>query len=172
MHDEDYYKREEDRKWRDSVESRLVSLTSAQKVTDDQLDDLSSQLEDQDELLHGNRKERDTGIVGQLNSIESSIHEIKRELYPDALNKGGLVAEHNEMRRKILYGEQATVYKWQFWGMVLVAFISTVGLLIRSWPDVAAYWEKKPTDTVERMIYNTKHPRIKHVTTRIKEENE
>lgn len=167
MPNEEFFRREEDRRRLqgfeeklNGIESRIVSLTSSQKVTDDEMDELAGSMAGLDELLHGDRSQRDSGIVGQLNSIETKVNSVLAILHPDNTGHGGLLYEHGEIKRKVLGKERSREEQWKFWGLVIVAMISTVGYLIKSWPEISAYWEtqanrKKQVDT---MINRTKHP--------------
>lgn len=88
---DDNYKREEDRKWRESVETRLVSLTSAQKTTDNDLDKLSGRIDDMDQLLEGDPlKREDSGLKGDVHELGRGLNALRSIMAPDALGHGGV----------------------------------------------------------------------------------
>ncbi len=165
--DGDFYKREEDRKWRESVEARLVNLVSAQKSTDDQLDEQDLEIVGLKETVNGDPKDRDGGLIGQVNTLETSLNSIQRVLQPDAAGNAGLVAQFREVKQKVLGKEKEQEYRWNFLNSatvaiasILVALISIAGLLITNWDKVSEFLNRKgKTDPVEQMIENARHPK-------------
>lgn len=156
--EENLYKRKDDQQWRDDVNSRLVSLTAAQKNTDDDIDELARKIEEFDELLHGDRRERDSGLVGQLNAIETALNAVLRILHPDNLGKGGLINEHNALRDEVLGRKKSSEYTWKNWTAIVVAAIGAIALLVQQWPTISDYWRKemKAQGQVHREVQRAK----------------
>jgi hypothetical protein len=147
---EEGYRRADDKAWRESVETRLITLVSAQKTADDDIDELAAKVESCDELLHGDRRERDSGIVGQLNAIESKVNSILAILHPDSTGQSGLLHEHNLIKRKVLGREKSTDNAWKFWTAVIVAALGIVGYVIKdNWKEISANWKTQEKRRVE-----------------------
>lgn len=156
------FRRAEDKQWRESVETRLITLVSAQKTADDDIDELATQVEACEELLHGDRRERDSGIVGQLNAIEAKVNSLLAILHPDSTGQSGLIREHNEIKRKVLGRERTTENAWKFWTAVVVALVAFLGILVQqNWTNLTAYWKAESVKSVaaQRKIDRAKRPK-------------
>lgn len=135
--DDSAYRREEDRKWREKVDDRLVSLTSAQKTTDDELDKHEERIENAEILLEGDElKEDDEGVVGDVEVLMRKHNEIRAIWAPDNLGEGGwenrLRAVENELgiKRKTRLNRKA------FAAAVGIALASTTGFVVSNWDKV------------------------------------
>lgn len=130
---EDFYKREEDKKWRESVETRLVSLTSAQKTTDDQLDELESRMEELEFMLEGRPSDRnDTGIKGDIQDLNKGLNELRTIMAPDALGHGGIKNRLNACEAALGLAEKRAENRWQFATGVAVATVGAIATIIVS----------------------------------------
>lgn len=127
MHsNDDSYKREEDRKWRESVETRLVSLTSAQKTTDDDLDKLASRLDEMDQLLEGDPlKREDSGLKGDVAEINRAVNSLRAIMAPDALGHGGVKHRLEVIEDALGLKVQTSKYRW----LVILAIISATATI-------------------------------------------
>lgn len=161
----DQFRREDDRRWRERIENleaRVVSLTTSQGSNQSDIDDLATQIADHNQLLHGDRAERDSGLVGQVNQLETRINAVSALLHADSMGHGGLLHEHNELYRKVLGGEKNR----DNWFMLAAKIIVTVGSIaavaISSWPTLSGYWKETSRDMkkLERRIDKVKHPRV------------
>ncbi len=118
---EDHYKREEDRKWRESVEARLVSLTSAQKTTDDDLDKHEGRIDDMEQLLEGDPlKREDSGLKGDVADLNRAVNSLRAIMAPDALGHGGLKHRLESVEEALGLRVQTSKYRW----LVLLGIIS------------------------------------------------
>ena len=168
--------REDDRKWRESVEARLVSLTSAQKITDDQLDEIAVDIEDLNETLNGTPKERDGGLIGQVNALETGLNSVRSVLQPDSLGHGGLINEFRTLKHIVSGKEKSLEYRWGLLnsatvtiGSIIVALITSAAFLVTNWDRVSAFLkhEEKPSQ-IDTLIHNAEHPKSRHRHLRIK----
>lgn len=139
---ESLYRREEDRKWRESIETRLVSLTSAQKVTDDELDDLQIQLDELAEEINGDPKRRDVGLIGQVNAIETGLNSVQRVLQPDATGHSGLINEFRDLKQAVRGTERRSEYRWKFWAAIGASALLLVREVIHDLPQIKAFLNK------------------------------
>lgn len=130
-------------------------------MRDDDIDDLAGKLEELDELLHGQRSKTDSGLVGQVNQMQTELNAITRVLFPDHTGRGGFLGEFNEIKRSVHKKEVNSEYRWKFWTAIAVALITSLGLLLQNWPAISASWRSPRTDPVGKMIERTKHPRKK-----------
>lgn len=116
-----HFKREEDRKWRESVEARIVSLTSAQKTTDDDLDKHDSRLDQTEQLLEGDPLKRDdSGLKGDVADLTRGLNELRAIMAPDALGHGGVKNRLAACEEALGLRVQTSKYRW----LVILGIIS------------------------------------------------
>lgn len=162
---EDQFRREDDRRWIERIENleaRVVSLTSAQKTTDDDIDDLATKIADLEILLRGDMSTRDSGLVGQVNAIETELNSISRVFHPDAAGGKGIVGQLKELKAK-LDGKERDLGAWlMFWAKVIGAIGSIAVVAVSSWPTISAYWKQTGKDmtTLNKKINRANHPRV------------
>ncbi len=156
------YRREEDRKWRESIETRTVSLTSSQKVTDDELDDLQIQLEEFRVEIEGDPKRRDPGLIGQVNAIETSLNSVQRVLQPDATGNSGLIAEFRKLKNTVQFGERRSEYRWKFWAAIGAAALLLVREVIHDLPQIKTFLNSPAEDALGRIVEHAKHPKARY----------
>lgn len=164
-------------KWRESVEARLVSLTSAQKVSDDQMDEMDLEIIGLKETLSGDPKDRkDEGLIGQVNANETTLNALNRVIQPDALKEGGMYNEFQALKRAFYGKEKIREYRWTFLNSatvsiasIVVALISSAVLLVTQWDKVSAFLsrEEKPSH-VQSLINDAEHPKSRHRHARLK----
>lgn len=167
MPNEQFYEIERLRKLVDVLQARvegteasIVSLTSAQKITNDEIEDLAGDQQVSETVLYGDRQDRDSGLVGQVNSLETKVNSFEALMHGDRLGHGGILNEFRDIRSKVLGKEQNKEYSWKFWATL----ISTVGLvaaaLIHEWPAIAERWNKNTSEmgVLETKIRKAKHP--------------
>ncbi len=159
---ESFYRREEDRKWRESIETRTVNLTSAQKLTNDELDDLQIQLDEFRVEIEGDPRKRDPGLIGQVNAIETSLNNVQRVLQPDATGNSGLIAEFRKLKNTVQYGERRTEYRWKFWAAIGAAALLLVREVIHDLPQIKTFLNSPTEDRLGRMVEHAKHPKPRY----------
>ncbi len=120
------YKRVEDQEWRKSVESRLVSLTSAQKQTDDDLDKINGRLDEMDELLSGDPLKRDdSGLKGDVSELSRAVNALRAIMAPDQLGHGGIKNRLETVETEL----GLRVKSWDGRRKVLIAVISALAMI-------------------------------------------
>jgi hypothetical protein len=141
--DEPRYRREEDRKWRESVEARLVSLTSAQKTTDDQLDDFEERLNQLDEFLEGKPNDKnDNGIKGDIKDLSVGLNTLRAIMAPDQLGQGGVIARLKTLERAAGIEEKSIENRWKFWTALAVAIAGSITALVTNLDRIEPYLKK------------------------------
>lgn len=160
MDEEELYRRAEDRAWRTSIQ--------------DDYDDLAAKLADIDELLHGDRANRDSGLVGQFNAIENKINSVLSILHPDSTGHGGLIHEHNQIYNKIVRKERDLAAWLLFWAKVIGVIGGITGIAISSWPTISRNWKEASHDMkqLDRQINKVKHPHVPRYIPKQSEEGE
>lgn len=129
--DEELYKREEDRKWRESVETRLVSLTSAQKNTDDELDDHASRLERLDDLLEGKPEDKnDSGLKGDIQDLARGLKKLEVIMAPDSLQQGGVIKRLEKLEDLAGIRREARKERWKLAGIVFSVTVTAMAGII------------------------------------------
>lgn len=165
MSDENYYKREEDQKWRDQVTGRLVSLTNGEQVQNGRLDKLEASTLRLDLILRG---DPDGGLIESIDQLEAQLRRINAVLEPDALGKGGLVNEVRALIRKDEKEERRADRWWKGIVPVVVAIVSLIGLLLTNLERIEPYFKKpvpKPLSEVKKkqkrrvVVRHTEAPR-------------
>lgn len=139
--------------WRRGVDQTLVSLTTAQRVTDQQMDDLELQYAAIDKVLRGDPETDTDGFIARLHNLENAVQELKAErvkfMVADVTVKG---------------------FKWEFLTKVTVQLLILAGLLILGWDKVAELTRKlsrQVESPLEREIEQARHPKGKvHYKTR------
>jgi len=129
--------------WHDGVDARLASLTSAQRTTDDQLDDGEIRTTKLEQVVFGDPAENIAGLTEQLHSIQTELTRLIRLIDPDYAGKHGLlkdvaylmdrddVRKRREERSRMREG-----WAWESVTKIIVEFLLVVGLLILNWERV------------------------------------
>lgn len=127
--------------WRNGVDKKLVDLTSAQRSTDDELDDLDLRYNTLDKIIRGDPENDHIGHDERLRAVETGLRELRAE----------------KIKFKVA---DTTVqgFKWQFWGLILAAVIPSI-IAIFKWDHIHAWLEKKDTDPVDRTITRDSQPK-------------
>ena len=143
--------------WKHHVDEHLVNLTTAQKVTDRQLDDLEIQLHAVDNLLRGDHEEGTSGLIGRLETVEHYLAELRAIIIMDATGKKGLQHEVAILSS----GERTAKERWQFVTAICISVISLLGLVLTNWDKIALFLHRKNLDFGETPIVHvkTKHRR-------------
>lgn len=160
MDEEELYRRAEDRAWRKSIQ--------------DDYDELAAKIADIDELLHGDRADRDSGLVGQFNAIETKINSVLSILHPDSTGHGGLLHEHNDLYNKVIRKER-DIKEWLvFWAKVIGTIGGIAAVALSTWPTLSSHWKETAKDmkVLEHEINRAKHPHVTRYVPRIKEDDE
>lgn len=121
------YKREEDRAWRESVSTRLVSLTDSEVTQNDRLDEIDEELKVIKQILEGKSSDRDdNGLKGDIHDLSVNVNELRRLMMPDHLGQGGMIARLKALERKAGIEEHDLDNRWKFKTAVAIAIISAI----------------------------------------------
>jgi hypothetical protein len=168
--------RKEDQDWVNSVENRLVSLTSAQKQTDDELDDLDARLEELNHLLEGKPDDKtDNGLKGDLNDLTRSLRKLEAIMAPDSLLQGGVINRLKALESAMGMKQIRSTNRWQFGTAVAtvtvtaIAGIITAMLAIEPVRKNMAHWiESRFSTQTSSKKAASKRSGTKRVTPRVK----
>lgn len=155
---EDLFRREEDRKWRESVDHQLVTLITGHQVLDRRIDDLQDTLEELDRAVRGDPGQDRAGLMERLHEQEAKITRLWAVIFMDAAGERGMYEQWKKLQRR----EARVELHWKFLTAVVVAVISTVGLLMSEWPKIKELWPKPKPDKLETMIQNAKRPKDRY----------
>ncbi len=122
--------------WRHGVDQNLVSLNAAQRVTDQQLDDLDLKYEIIDKVLRGDPESDTDGFAARLHNIENSAQDFRAELI--------------KLR---IADVQVRGFRWDFAKAVAVAIIGVLGTAIGILGLLITNWDK-----VEALVKAHRHP--------------
>ena len=159
----DFYKREDDKKWRDSTNDRITNLTASETVQNDRLDEIDADIARIDALLEGEPgNKNDTGLKGDVKDLWAAHNQLRAIMAPDQLGQGGVLNRLKALERLAGIEKQVSENRWKFWTAVTVAFITTAGFLIQKWgPEIKEVFTPKPI-----VVEPPKRKRITHVRVR------
>lgn len=163
MSDESSYKRAEDREWRQSVDARLVSLTSAQKNTDDILDEHGELLEQIEELLEGDPlKREDTGLKGDIRDISRAINELRAIMAPDHLGHGGIIHRLEAVEVEVGLRKHTSENRWKLILAVISATAIVTAALISNLDKMESFFKRQMRiGPLEQRIERSRGPKRK-----------
>ena len=133
---EDFYRREEDRKWRERVDERLVNLNAAQKTADGELDEIQEKLGQVDRIIRGDPEEKLEGLFEMLHHLQNEINKFNALFNPDIHGNGGLRNDINSLLDKRRRSETREGYIWKFVTALVVQFLILIGLCVVNWDRI------------------------------------
>jgi hypothetical protein len=141
-HDESpYYKRMEDQKWRELVDTRLASLTSSENGQDAHIEEIEERLEELFHILHGDaNKKDDDGMQGDMRELSRGLNQLRAVMLPDSLGNGGVISRLKRLENKDERDEKSFEARLGFWGKVIAVLIPSAVLIFREWPNISARW--------------------------------
>ncbi len=142
------YKRIEDEKWRESVSTRLVSLTDSEVTQNDRLDDVDEEIHTIKEILEGKTSEKDdNGIKGDIHDLSVRVNELQRLMMPDHLGQGGVIARLKAVERKAGIEEHESDNRWKFKtavvGIIGAAIVALLSNFDRIAPSLKKLWTRE-----------------------------
>ena len=131
---------------------------TAYQVLRDQLDDIKARMKDLDEILRGRGKT--PGLISEYERHDDKLTRLYAVVFQDSTGKHGLLHEVDAIRS----GEMGAERKWKFWTAVLVAFITTAGLVFTNIDKIEKFFGKgaKP-DRLDVMIKRAKRKQGKPI---------
>lgn len=130
--DEGNFKREEDRKWREKIDHEMLTCMTSLQVIEQRLKTLEKALYRQDRLLMGDAEKETDGLLARQHSMETEIRKFNAVLFRDALGRGGLVADVDDLKGK----REDKRDRLKVRGSIAIAIITSGALLLREWPTV------------------------------------
>jgi hypothetical protein len=164
--------------WRNSVDARLVNLTSAQKSADIDIERLKRTAFRDDKIMRGDPENNLPGLIETMNHLANEINKFNRIFDKDYLGHGGLVSFityiYNQERDRQKAQELNTGYKWGFWGLIAAAVIAAAAVLITNRDQLAKWLPKYHPAPLEAKIDRARHPRNRyhHYTVHVSSEGE
>jgi hypothetical protein len=156
----------EDRRddWHNSVDARLVNLTSAQKSADIDLERLKDETAEMDKILRGERKTR--GLIEAVNHLENEVNKFNRIfLDKDYAGYQGLPAFltylYNQEKSRNEDRQALSGYRWGFWGLILAAAIGAAAMVFTNKDQIEKWWPHKMSP-FDQMIERAAHPKSRH----------
>lgn len=125
------YKRIEDQKWRESVSTRLVSLTDSEVTQNDRLDDIEEEIHALKEMLEGKATDKnDNGVKGDIHDLSRHVNELHALMMPDHLGQGGIIARIKALEKKAGIEQSESDNRWKFRTAIAVAIVGLVTAFI------------------------------------------
>jgi hypothetical protein len=147
--------------WHNSVDKKIVDLTSAQRTTDDLLEDLDANYAAIDRILRGDPEKETDGLIGRLNHIEDTVQELKRILVVDETGEKGLLHDVRVLKSN-------REGKWKKWANITTVIVAVFmsGFLGHFWQNIYDYLTKKDTDPLDQTIEKDKRPKGRKIFVR------
>lgn len=163
MSEKDFYQRAEDIKWRQSVESQLINLTSGQNTTNDRLDEIELLLDKLDKILRGNPEIDRAGMEEKLHETRTTLQKCHTVLFGDFQGQGSLLAEVAMLKRKDQYQENSLNRRWTSITAIAVATITSLTAIFTNLPWIKGHLIKEETkrDPVQLLMKAAKHQRVR-----------
>lgn len=132
----------------DKDNARLISLTTAQKVTNDHLDQIDETIDALDRTVRGDYENNRSGIVARLEILEHDSNLHKAVLFKDATGKKGLV----DTVDGLVSGRMDAVERRQNRRAIIIAIITSSALVLTNLDRIGIFWthivgKSKPVDT-------------------------
>lgn len=160
---EELWKRDDDKRWRERTDERLASLTNGEIVQNDRLDAIQEQLRDLDQVLRGDPEKDTGGIVEHLHELQVGITSLRTIMAPDALGGGGVLNRLKALEKKEEREQRQTEYKWKF-RIALIGLVSAATVaIVTNFDRIGTFWrrEMRTETTLEQKINRAKHPKGK-----------
>jgi hypothetical protein len=133
----------DDKQWREQVNDRLASLTAGETVQNDKIDEINEEMDGMKEILDGKSSDRaDMGIKGDIDEIKTRLRRIDGILWPDAAGNAGLVRLVNQQAKRDEREERRSDRWWKGLTPVIVAIVSTIGLVLTNLDRIVDSWHK------------------------------
>lgn len=127
---DDFYRRQEDQRWREKIDERLASLTTDTMVIQDRIEECEEKLLVLDLSVRGDAAKETGGLIERLHDLEGKISRLWAVIFMDATGEHGMYEEWKRLQRKEHKDEVSLEVHWKFYTAVAVAFISTFGLIM------------------------------------------
>lgn len=158
MTEESYFKREEDRKWREKVDHEQVTLMTAHQVIDRRTDILEESVERLDAILRGDPSDMRSGILGRLEHMEDLVARLNAVIFMDSAGEKGLI----EQFRKIQRGDTQSGYRWQLMIAIVGFAAATATAIFTNLDKIERFFSRSSKDPIHEMVEKAKRPKSRH----------
>ncbi len=148
--------------WHNSVDARLVNLTSAQKSTDDDLDELWKEIATFDRLLRGDPEENLEGLNAEVSAVKKEINKFNAMFNKDYLGHGGLESFITYLYHQEKSRQTERSYRWPFWGTVIAAVLGLAAVGLTHRDEIMKWFPKQSLSPFEQMIERARHPKNRY----------
>ncbi len=148
---------DDERKWRERVDERLVDLTTSARVVADRLDQMDEVLSAVDGSIRGDVAGDRHGLVARMENVELSISKISAVLFVDSTGKRGLLATVDNL----VSGKMDAVERRKSRASVIIAIITSAALVITNLDRLGEFWVK--TFVREPKVVHIKKTRVRRV---------
>lgn len=135
---ESFFKREEDRKWREKVDHEQVTLMTGHQVTSKRLDDVEDKLDELDRTVRGDVERETGGLIERLHRQETEIAKLNAVVFMDAAGEKGLQEAVKELKRR----EKNAGYRWKFWTAIVGFLLTLTGLIFTNLDRLTEMWRR------------------------------
>lgn len=161
--DDTNFRREEDRKWRERTEERLVGLISSESVQNDRLDEIDEELRAFRFIIDGKPDDKhDNGIKGEIHDLAKEVNELTRLMRPDHLGHGGILSIVKDLLARANSEDKHKEHFWTFSRAVVVAVITLLGVALANLDKISSVLNSKRTDPIGIKIHETTHPKPRY----------
>ena len=122
--------------WQNRVDERLVDLTTAQKVTNDHLDQIDETLDALDRTIRGDYEKDHDGLVARFKEVEHSVSLLNAIILQDSTGKKGLVATVDAL----VSGNMEVVERRKHNVSIIIAIITSGALIITNLDKIGVFW--------------------------------
>lgn len=123
--------------WRNRVDERLVDLTTAQKVTNDHLDQIDETLDALDRTIRGDYEKDHDGLVSRFKEVEHTVSQLRAVVLQDSTGKKGLVATVDAL----VSGKMDVVERRKHRASIIIAIITSGALVITNLDKIGIFWK-------------------------------
>lgn len=153
--DEDFYKRQEDLKWRDLTDERVKNLTTDTTVIQDRLEDLRFRLKELERIVLAGKD----SLRSEYRRHDQDLTRINAVLFQDPTGQKGVLHDVDVLMGRRRDKDETRGLKWQFWGLILTAIIGALAGILPNLDRIKEAIRK--VDPLEKKIEQAKHPKSK-----------
>ncbi len=140
----------EDENWRDKADKQVLW---------DLIEDLQDRLRELDSILKGERGRG--GLISEYERHDALLTRIYAVLWQDATGQKGMLHDVDTLMGRRSHRERSSEFKWKFWTAVIVAIISSGGLLLSQWTEIKKVM--LPPPALAKKINQAKRPKGKPI---------
>jgi flagellar hook-associated protein FlgK len=121
----------------DRTNERIVALTTAQKVTNDHLDQIDETLDALDKVIRGDYENSRDGLMARLHDLEQEIRKLNAVVFQDSTGKKGLVATVDVL----VSGRMDSLERRKSNVSIIIAIITSVALVLTNLDRIGTFWK-------------------------------